>query len=73
MAKPDGETRRLLADHAALLESMLRDPPDAAGAWLVRPDGYVAAVDRAGDLHTLRGVLEATAGRPTSGIADRRP
>jgi hypothetical protein len=27
----------------------LRIPPDARGVWLVRPDGYVAAVARAND------------------------
>ncbi len=39
----------LLARHAAVLEPDLRTPPDPKGIWLVRPDGYVAAVAEHGD------------------------
>ena len=63
MARLDDQVQALVQDHAALLEPDLRDPPDAAGAWLVRPDGYVAARDRAGTLHAIREVLDWTAGR----------
>jgi 2-polyprenyl-6-methoxyphenol hydroxylase-like FAD-dependent oxidoreductase len=57
MARDDGEARAALRDHAALLEPDLRSPPDAAGIWLVRPDGYVAAAARAGEWHAIRDCL----------------
>jgi hypothetical protein len=47
----------LLARHAAVLETALRPPPDPDGAWLVRPDGYVVAVGKAGDLAAIDEVL----------------
>ncbi len=53
-------TARLLRDFPVLLEREARPPLRKGGAWLVRPDGYVAAVAR--DAHvgvfaeTLRGL-----------------
>jgi 2-polyprenyl-6-methoxyphenol hydroxylase-like FAD-dependent oxidoreductase len=49
--------KALLAKHAQVLESTLRPPPDPDGVWLVRPDGYVAAVAKAGDLSTIENAL----------------
>jgi 2-polyprenyl-6-methoxyphenol hydroxylase-like FAD-dependent oxidoreductase len=57
MARRDEATQALLQDHAALPDPEPRDPPDSAGAWLVRPDGHVAAGDQAGDLRAIRTVL----------------
>ena len=44
---PDAAT--LLARHAAMTEPATRAPFVAGAMWLVRPDGYVALVARAGD------------------------
>ena len=49
LAREDAPARAILRRHAPLLESDIRKPPDEAGIWLVRPDGYVASVARAGD------------------------
>ena len=54
----DGDAARAtLRRHASLLEPALRAPPDDAGVWLARPDGYVAAVARAGDWTLIDGAL----------------
>jgi 2-polyprenyl-6-methoxyphenol hydroxylase-like FAD-dependent oxidoreductase len=57
MSKDDGDARAVLRDHAPLLEPDLRSPPDDAGIWLVRPDGYVAATARAGEWQIIRDSL----------------
>jgi hypothetical protein len=61
MATDDQQARALMQRYTPLLEPALRPPPDAAGIWLVRPDGYVAAVARAGDWHVIGDCLEAVA------------
>ena len=57
MAKDDAQASAVLKDHAALLEPTLRAPPDEAGIWLARPDGYVAATARAGEWRVIRDCL----------------
>jgi 2-polyprenyl-6-methoxyphenol hydroxylase-like FAD-dependent oxidoreductase len=47
----------LIQRHAGVLETALRSPPDPKGVWLVRPDGYVAAVARSGDLSSIENSL----------------
>ena len=39
--------------YSDILEPEVRTPPDERGTWLVRPDGYVAAVTAAEDLGML--------------------
>jgi 2-polyprenyl-6-methoxyphenol hydroxylase-like FAD-dependent oxidoreductase len=43
MAKGE-EAAGLIERYESVLETALRPPPDPDGIWLVRPDGYVAAV-----------------------------
>jgi 2-polyprenyl-6-methoxyphenol hydroxylase-like FAD-dependent oxidoreductase len=47
----------LIERHASVLETALRSPPDPKGIWLVRPDGYVAAVAKNRDLSTIENSL----------------
>jgi 2-polyprenyl-6-methoxyphenol hydroxylase-like FAD-dependent oxidoreductase len=61
MAKDDQQAQAVLRQYSALLEAGLRAPPDAAGIWLVRPDGYVAAVASAGDWQVIGDCLGAVA------------
>jgi hypothetical protein len=58
-AAPGEATSRLLAEYSDLLEPTPRPPCGDGGAWLVRPDGYVAAVARAGDLSALSSYLRS--------------
>lgn len=62
LARDSSESRVILQQFAALLEPTLRAPPDEAGAWLVRPDGYVAAVAPAGDWSAIHDCLAAIRG-----------
>lgn len=63
LAREDDSAKAILGRHASILEPQLRQPPDDAGMWLVRPDGYVAAVARAGRWEIIDGALTAiTAG-----------
>ncbi|AQU89175.1 monooxygenase [Komagataeibacter nataicola] len=43
-ARDSAEARAIMARHASLLTPEMCLPPDENGIWLVRPDGYVAAV-----------------------------
>ena len=52
----------LLADFAGLLEPTVRRPFAEGGAWLVRPDGYVAASARKGELSPVRETLSKLQG-----------
>jgi hypothetical protein len=52
MASGEAATR-LTERHAGVVETALRTPPDPKGIWLVRPDGYVAAVAKSGYLSTI--------------------
>jgi FAD binding domain len=47
----------LIQRQANVLETTLRAPPDPNGIWLVRPDGYVAAVAKKDDLSTIENSL----------------
>jgi 2-polyprenyl-6-methoxyphenol hydroxylase-like FAD-dependent oxidoreductase len=47
----------LIERHPGVLETALRSPPDPGGVWLVRPDGYVAAVAGVADLSTIEDSL----------------
>ena len=49
MAGDSERARDFIQRHSTLTEAKLRAPPDPAGVWLVRPDGYVAAAAHAGD------------------------
>jgi hypothetical protein len=48
---------RLLEDHHDLLEPTVRAPFGNGGAWLVRPDGYVACVAKDGKLSVIADYL----------------
>jgi 2-polyprenyl-6-methoxyphenol hydroxylase-like FAD-dependent oxidoreductase len=61
MGIESAEMHGLLDAHASLLEPELRAPPDENGLWLVRPDGYVAAVAWAGQRHAVSEALVAIA------------
>jgi hypothetical protein len=54
----------LIARHPDVLETSLRSPPDAEGAWLIRPDGYVAAVAPNGNLSTIENSLVRYVSQP---------
>jgi 2-polyprenyl-6-methoxyphenol hydroxylase-like FAD-dependent oxidoreductase len=47
----------LIEQYASVLETDLRTPPDPKGIWLVRPDGYVAAVARNDNLSAIENSL----------------
>ena len=49
LATPSAEIVRLLQAHAAIVHPTLGRPPRPDGLWLARPDGYVAAVAKAGE------------------------
>ena len=62
LARDGDDVRTMLQRHAGLVEASPRTPPDEDGIWLVRPDGYVAVVARAGDLSSIEdGLARATA------------
>jgi 2-polyprenyl-6-methoxyphenol hydroxylase-like FAD-dependent oxidoreductase len=65
-ARGDDAGAQMLARHRDVLEPMFREPPGGQGIWLVRPDGYVAAVARAGNWAEIDQYLERTLG-PTRG------
>lgn len=54
----------LIERYGDVLEREARQPFEPAGAWLVRPDGYVAAVSAADDLSAI----EACLGRLTGSV-----
>jgi 2-polyprenyl-6-methoxyphenol hydroxylase-like FAD-dependent oxidoreductase len=47
----------VLSSFPKLLNAALGPPPDVNGAWLIRPDGYVAATAPAADLSSISDVL----------------
>ena len=51
----------LFERHGALLEAALRAPVTAGGMWLVRPDGYVALVEKRGDVAAVSEYLDRIA------------
>ena len=52
-----GVAASLIGRYANVLEAELRSPPDPEGIWLIRPDGYVAAVAKRDDLSTIENIL----------------
>jgi hypothetical protein len=61
MAKDASAARVIMEKYASLVEDSVRTPPDEKGIWLVRPDGYVAAVDHDGDWKTIEAALRRIA------------
>jgi len=61
MAKEAPGVRALAAKYADLVEPELRAPPDPTGIWLVRPDGYVAAVAHVSNVPLVEACLERVA------------
>ncbi|PYD47266.1 FAD-dependent monooxygenase [Novacetimonas pomaceti] len=63
VARDDAAARAMIARHATLLKPDICPPPDGGGKgmgngiWLVRPDGYVAAVARGGDWPVIDAAL----------------
>jgi hypothetical protein len=57
-AEHSDETAQLLRQFPDLLEPTERTPPTPGCMWLVRPDGYVAAVGLNADIRILRRYLE---------------
>ena len=53
LAAPSSAVSDLIAKFPQLLESAARTSPAPSGAWLVRPDGYAAAVASAENLILL--------------------
>jgi len=58
LARPSRTVADLVSKFPALLESEVRSPPDSSGVWLVRPDGYTAAVSSAENLEPISQLLE---------------
>jgi len=58
-AEANEGTARLLGQFAQLLEPRLRAPINAGGAWLVRPDGYVACAVAHDNIGPIGQYLEA--------------
>jgi len=56
IAKESAEAQALLQNFSRLMEPVLRAPTQP-GIWLVRPDGYVAAVAREDDWQIIEGCL----------------
>ncbi|MCE2564070.1 FAD-dependent monooxygenase [Komagataeibacter sp. FNDCF1] len=48
-ARDSAATRAMIVRHSSLLLPQVCPPPDENGIWLVRPDGYVAAVVKSGN------------------------
>jgi 2-polyprenyl-6-methoxyphenol hydroxylase-like FAD-dependent oxidoreductase len=57
-SQPGAEAARLLHDYPDLLATMLRKPIDNQGMWLVRPDGYIAAVAQNNDASVFADYLD---------------
>ncbi len=70
MAADSEAARDFIRRHSTLIEAELRAPPDPAGVWLVRPDGYVAAAAHAGDWAPIEDCLARLA---YSGSVRSRP
>lgn len=61
MAADASAARSIVEKYPSLVEDGVRTPPDEKGIWLVRPDGYVAAVTHAGDWKTIDDALSRIA------------
>jgi hypothetical protein len=58
LASPNESAKRLTEQFKDLLDPGIRPPLNANGAWLVRPDGYVACV-AANDIQVIADYLSA--------------
>jgi 2-polyprenyl-6-methoxyphenol hydroxylase-like FAD-dependent oxidoreductase len=56
-ARNDAEARAFVTDHRTIVDPVIRTPFNPDGLWLVRPDGYVGHVARAGDWKSAREYL----------------
>jgi 2-polyprenyl-6-methoxyphenol hydroxylase-like FAD-dependent oxidoreductase len=65
-AQPSADTAQLLRQYPELLEQTERAPPAPGCMWLVRPDGYVAAVGLSADIRIVRRYLERLHQEPTA-------
>ena len=61
-AAPGEAASQIIAEFSTLLEPAPRPPIHEGGMWLVRPDGYVAAVARTADAPAIAGHLAAVRG-----------
>jgi 2-polyprenyl-6-methoxyphenol hydroxylase-like FAD-dependent oxidoreductase len=61
MATDESAAKIMTEKYPSLVEASLRTPPDEKGIWLVRPDGYVAAVAHDGDWKTIEAALSRIA------------
>ena len=61
MAKDASASRVIMEKYSSLVEDSVRTPPDEKGIWLVRPDGYVAAVAHDRDWETIEAALRKIA------------
>ncbi|MGD9509226.1 MAG: FAD-dependent monooxygenase [Geminicoccaceae bacterium] len=59
LAQDSERAQAILQQYASLLEPVLRAPADESGVWLVRPDGYVAAVAPSSDWAAIHDCLAA--------------
>ncbi len=57
LALPSPAVTGVMSSFPKLLNAALGPPPDAKGAWLIRPDGYVAATAPGSDLSSISDVL----------------
>ncbi len=57
LADPSAKVERLRQDFGSLLESDLRPPLSPRCVWLVRPDGYVAAMSMREDIYLIADYL----------------
>jgi hypothetical protein len=61
MATDESAAKIMTEKYPSLVEASLRTSPDEKGIWLVRPDGYVAAVAHDGDWKTIEAALSRIA------------
>jgi hypothetical protein len=62
-ARADGASAQLLGQFPHLLEPVVRAPLSEGGAWLVRPDGYVACAASEDEPGVIRDYLGALLAR----------
>ena len=63
-AEESAEAAALIARYPMLLEARPRAPATPGGLWLVRPDGYVGLVAKAGDWAAVAAYLDGLAAAP---------
>ena len=63
LAAESPAARDFMEKHSAVMDRALRTPPDEKGIWLIRPDGYVAAVSHAGEWSAIEEGLRKGLGK----------